>query len=65
MADAIGAAAGKVWQYLDQNGAATATQISRGIKENTAVTNQAIGWLAREHKLSMDRAKRTVKYSLR
>ncbi len=65
MAEAIGAAAGKVWQYLDQNGAATATQISRGIKENTAVTNQAIGWLAREHKLNIDRGKRTVKYSLR
>ena len=31
---------------------------------DTALTNQAIGWLAREHKLAIDRKKRYAKYSI-
>ena len=64
MSEVIGDTAGKVWQFLQSNGAATSNQIQKGIKADTALTNQAIGWLAREHKLAIDHKKRYAKYSL-
>jgi len=65
MSEKIGTAAGKVWHYLKQNGAATASAISKGIGEDTATTHQAIGWLAREDKLIVDRSSRNVRYALK
>jgi hypothetical protein len=64
MSKMIGAAAGQVWQYLKGNSKATAAQIQKGIHADAALTNQAIGWLAREGKISVDRSKRMATYSL-
>jgi len=53
----IGETAGRVWQYLHQNGEASASRIARGIKATARETERAIGWLAREGKLEFLGAK--------
>ena len=66
MSEMIGETAGKVWQFLKTNGPAPAKKIEKGIGENAALTNQAIGWLAREGKLAVDRTqKNNPMYALR
>ena len=65
MDERIGTAAGKVWDVLKAQGAATAPQIQTGIGADAALTHQALGWLAREHKLQIDRSKRAAKFSLK
>ena len=47
----IGVAAGKVWQVLSKGPVAPA-QLARAAGLPADVTNQAIGWLAREGKLT-------------
>ncbi len=66
MAEIIGETAGKVWQFLKTNGPAPAKKIEKGIGENSVLTNQAIGWLAREGKVAVDRTqKNNPTYALR
>jgi hypothetical protein len=66
MSEMIGATAGKVWEFLKTNGPAPAKKIQKGIGESAALTNQAIGWLARESKLAVDRSqKNDPTYALR
>ena len=66
MSEIIGETAGKVWQFLKQNGPAPAKKIEKGISENAALTHQAIGWLARESKVAVDRSqKNNPIYALR
>ena len=60
----IGAAAGKAWRFLDENGPSTVSKIQKGIRADVALTNQALGWLAREGKLEIDRSKRYATFSL-
>ena len=64
MNDDIGRIAGEIWEYLHSNGEASATRISKAIHEDSTMTHQAIGWLAREGKINIDRSKRVAKYSL-
>jgi predicted RNA-binding protein (virulence factor B family) len=47
----IGAAAGKIWHYLEKNGLSSVAKISTetGISKNDI--QRAIGWLAKEDKL--------------
>jgi len=54
MLNIIGDAAGKVWEYLNQNGSASVTKITTetGISKNDI--QRAIGWLLKEDKLSID-----------
>jgi predicted RNA-binding protein (virulence factor B family) len=54
MLNIIGDAAGKIWQYLDQNGSASVTKITTetGISKNDM--QRAIGWLLKEDKLSIE-----------
>ena len=54
MIENIGVTAGKVFQFLNTNGPSPLHQIQKGVGENPAATNQAIGWLAREGKLTVD-----------
>ena len=64
MSAQIGETAGKVWRFLDSKGPSTVGQIQKGIGADAVLTNQALGWLAREGKISVDRSKRYPKYSL-
>ena len=64
MTEQIGTTAGRVWEFLRSNAPATASQIQTGINVDAALTNQALGWLAREGKLHIDRSKRFTRFSL-
>ena len=65
MLNIIGDAAGKIWQYLDQNGPASVTKITNetGISKNDV--QRAIGWLLKEDKLSIEVIGRTETLSLK
>ena len=54
MLNTIGDAAGKVWQYLDQNGTASVTKISNETEISKNDMQRAIGWLLKEDKLSIE-----------
>ena len=52
MKDKIIEAAGKTWKLLGENGETAILEITKMIKEKEEVALQAIGWLAREDKIS-------------
>ena len=54
MLNIIGDAAGKVWQYLDQNGTASVTKITNETEISKNDMQRAIGWLLKEDKLSIE-----------
>lgn len=64
MTSVIGETAGMVWRYLKENGPATTARIQKGIGADAALTNQALGWLAREGKVAAERQKRTTTFTL-
>jgi hypothetical protein len=53
----IGDTAGLVWHYLNANGPASMTQLAKDIDAPRDVIMQAVGWLAREDKLSIDESR--------
>lgn len=61
----IGAAAGKVWKFLDKHGASSITKVvtETGLSKNDA--QRAIGWLAKEDKLVIEMKGRTETLSLK
>ncbi len=60
--DQIGDTAGMIWHYLCENGPRTISQLAKDIDAPRDVVMQAVGWLAREDKVSIDeeRAKKIV-----
>jgi transcription initiation factor IIE alpha subunit len=65
MLNIIDDAAGKVWEYLDQNGAASVTKITNETGINKNEVQRAIGWLLKEDKLSIEVVGRTETLSLK
>ena len=65
MIDAIGETAGKVWRFLEQHGEANLNQIKKNVKANPNLVLQAIGWLAREDKLTVSKKDRYTTYALK
>ena len=65
MIQPIGDIAGKVWKFLNENGAARLSQLKRGVEADPNMILQAIGWLAREDKLRIEKNGRYVTYSLK
>ena len=63
--DQIGEAAGVIWQHLNQNGPTSLTKLVRDLGLHRDVVMQALGWLAREDKLSIDDEGRTRMIRLR
>jgi predicted RNA-binding protein (virulence factor B family) len=65
MSNTIGDAAGKIWQYLETNGASSATKIEKetGISKNDV--QRAIGWLSKEDKLLIEVKGRVETISLK
>lgn len=53
MIEAIGEAAGKIWQFLDKNGEASVNKVTTetGLSKNDV--QRGIGWLAKEGKLNI------------
>jgi hypothetical protein len=65
MIQPIGETAGKVWRVLNENGEARLSQLKRGIEADPNLILQAIGWLAREDKLRIEKNGRYLTYSLK
>ncbi|WP_297807961.1 winged helix-turn-helix domain-containing protein [uncultured Methylophaga sp.] len=65
MTDPIGPAAGKIWHYLQQNGTASASRIGKDTELDSKVLQRAIGWLAKEEKLSFENKGRNELISLK
>jgi hypothetical protein len=63
--EAIGQIAGEVWQLLDSQGAQSVPAIKKAISVPDDVILAAIGWLAREDKLTFSKSGRTLTISLR
>jgi predicted ArsR family transcriptional regulator len=58
----IGDTAGVLWHYLNDHGPRTVSQLAKDVDAPRDVIMQAVGWLAREGKVSIeeDRGKKTV-----
>lgn len=65
MADVIGTAAGALWTYLSENGASSATKIAKATGLDAKSIQRAIGWLAKEGKLTIVTKGRTETISLK
>lgn len=65
MLNTIGDDAGKVWQYLNKNGSASVTKISKETEISKNDVQRAIGWLLKEEKLSIEVVGRTETLSLK
>jgi hypothetical protein len=65
MIDSIGETAGKIWKFLNQHGEANLNQIKKNVKADTNMILQAIGWLAREDKLVIEKKARFTTYNLK
>ena len=63
--ETIGHVAGEVWQLLDSQGAQSVPAIKKAISVPDDVILAAIGWLAREDKLTFSKSGRTLTISLR
>ena len=61
----IGAAAGAAWRHLSEHGATTAARLRDMLDLPDATLYLALGWLAREGKVSLTRDKRSLKVALR
>ena len=64
MTDVIGELAGQVWQYLDENGESSVNKVMTDTGLGKNEIQRAIGWLAREGKLSIATKGRTETLSL-
>jgi len=51
MNETIGQTAGKVWEYLSEQGESTITNLKKELSLKADEASMALGWLAREDKL--------------
>ena len=61
----IGATAGLVWQALSKHGPLTMAKLVKEVGEPRDLVMQAIGWLAREDKITIVEERRTRVVALR
>lgn len=57
MYHAIGESAGKIWRYLNQHGRCSFSQACKGAKLKPRDADRAVGWLAREGKIRIEKDK--------
>ncbi len=62
--DTIGAIAGCIWNYLDEHGPVTLTQLVKELDAPRDAVMQGVGWLAREGKVVITKETRSRKISL-
>lgn len=60
----IGESAGKVWRTLRQSGAQTIVELETTAKLSRESVCGAIGWLAKENKIEINKTGRFIKYAL-
>jgi hypothetical protein len=65
MVDMIGDTAGKVWQVLEGKESLSVPQLKKATGADEKVLWLALGWLARENKISIAKNKASIKISLK
>jgi Winged helix-turn-helix domain (DUF2582) len=60
----IGAAAGKVWGFLAASGPVSLSALEKGVNAPRNLVDMAVGWLAREGKVAVDREERSIRIRL-
>lgn len=65
MSSSIGDAAGKIWMFLDTNGASSVSKIEKETGIGSKDVQRAIGWLAKEDKLLIEVKGRVETISLK
>jgi hypothetical protein len=63
--DQVGLTAGKVWEQLSEAGPQTLSQLKKKVDGQGDLVNFAIGWLAREDKVTLIADKRNIRVELR
>lgn len=53
--ETVGVSAGKIWASLNESGQASATKLAEATGLDRNDVQRAIGWLAREGKISVER----------
>jgi hypothetical protein len=61
----IGETAGKIWQLLSEGGPLTLAQMRRRLNGSSELMNLALGWLAREDRVSVTQERHTLRVKLR
>ena len=64
MQDEIGNAAGVVWEFLDQHGDTALVTLKERTGLSEGILFMALGWLAREEKVTPLKEGRTIRVSL-
>ena len=65
MQESIVEAAGKIWNYLNENGEVTTKKLQRDLDLNDNFINMGLGWLSREDKINYSKKGYYTKVSLR
>lgn len=60
----IGTTAGKVWGFLVSSGPVSLSALEKGVDEPRNLVDMAVGWLAREGKVAVDREERSIRIRL-
>ena len=60
----IGDTAGKVWKTLGKEGKLTTTDLAKRLNVGNDLVHQAVGWLARENKISLENKGKAAYISL-
>ena len=61
----IGITAGDIWNYLDKNGSATLTTMTKSIGKSRDLLLMSLGWLAREGHVILEDQGADYKITLR
>ena len=61
----VGETAGKIWHVLNDRGPQTLAQLKKGLNGSGELVGFALGWLAREDKISIIQEKKSFKVTLK
>ena len=65
MSESIGNVAGQLWQYLDKEGSPSIAKIAKEADIEMKQLQRAIGWLAKEDKITIELKGRTELIALK
>jgi len=62
--DQIGNTAGRVWDHLNSRGETTVAKLKTELHEKDDMLHMALGWLARENRIVLEKEKKSTKIKL-
>ena len=65
MTEEIGTMAGSIWHTLETNGEMSLTKLKKDLKATSPLFDWAIGWLAREDKITLTTKERSTRVCLK